>query len=272
MSENAGPLDTVSEPSVTDPLSEVTRAERKSLLSACVVGLAISVGGLVPGKIETFGIEVSAAQEQSLLQILAGVITYFLIGFSIYAWSDLKRRESLTALARARLRPTMEGAMEDYKRAEQELKSTDPSKANALFNDKRFQRLAALSDQAKLAQRVSRAGTIRVAFDVYLPMLIAFGSVVTVLASARASAGARWLSLFLIILAAGVALTFIWRQRTVMRRWLRKKLRDWRDRRRKKIMAELERLPADHPRRAALTEKVRKSLERTIQDFKDGYF
>jgi biopolymer transport protein ExbB/TolQ len=270
MSESASPLDSVADPSVTDPLSEVTRAERKALLASCVIGLAISVGGLVPEKIETFGIEVSATQEQNLLQILAGVITYYLIGFSIYAWSDLKRRESLAVLARAKIGPTMNSAMEDYKSAQKEFDSKDPSRAAALFNDKRFLRLAALSDQAKLAQRVSRAGTVRVAFDVYLPMIVAFGSVVTVLASARESAGARWLSGVLIMLAAGVALTFIWRQRTVMRKSVRKKIRDWRDRRRKRIMAEMEILPAEDPRRAKLAEKVKRSLERTLQDYKDG--
>jgi hypothetical protein len=269
MNQSASPLDSVSEPSVTDPLSEVTRAERKALLTSCVIGLAISVGGLVPEKIETFGIEVSATQEQNLLQILAGVITYYLVGFSIYAWSDLKRRESLATLARGKVRPTMEGAMEDFKRAEKEL-GKDPAKATALFSDKRFLRLAALSDEAKLANRVSRAGAIRVAFDVYLPMFVAFGSVVTVLASARESAGARWLSGLLIILAAGVALTFIWRQRTVMRKALRKKIRDWRDRRRKRIMAAMEALPAEDPRREKLAEKARRSLEKTLRDYERG--
>jgi len=270
MDESISPLDTVAEPSVTDPLSEVTRTERKSLLTACVIGLAISVGGLVPERIDTFGIEVSAAQEQSLLQVLAGVITYYLIGFSIYAWSDLKRRESLAALARTRLRPTMQNAMEDFERARKEFGTEDPTKTAALLNDKRFQKMAALSDEAKLAQRVSRAGAIRVAFDVYLPMFVAFGSVVTVLASARKSAGARWLSIVLMVLAAGVALTFLWRQRTVMRRSIRKKVREWRDKRRKRIMAELETLSADDPRRAVLAEKAKRSLERTLQDYKDG--
>jgi hypothetical protein len=270
MSQSASPLDSAAEPSVTDPLSEVTRAERKALLASCVIGLAISVGGLVPEKIETFGIEVSAAQEQNLLQILAGVITYYLTGFSIYAWSDLKRRESLAALARAKVRPTMEAAMEDFKRAEKELGSKDPAKSAALFNDKRFLRLAALSDEAELANRVSRAGAIRVAFDVYLPIFVAFGSVVTVLASARESAGARWLSGILIILAAVVALTFIWRQRHVMRKSVRKKIRDWRDRRRKRLMEEMEALPADDPRREKLAEKARKSLERTLRDYEKG--
>ncbi len=270
MSQNPSPLDTVAEPSVTDPLSEVTRAERKSLLASCVIGLAISVGGLVPGKIETFGIEVSASQELSLLQILAGVITYFLFGFSIYAWSDLKRRESLTALARTRLRPTMDSALEDFKRAEKELASKDPEKMTALFSDKRFMRLAALSDEAKLAQRVTKAGAVRVAFDVYLPIFIAFGSIVTVLASAKASAGARWMSVALTTLAGGVAVVFLWRQRVAMRRAVRKRIKDWRDRGRKKLMAEMEALPAESPKRAVLAEKARKSLERTLEDLKNG--
>jgi hypothetical protein len=36
-------------------------------------------------------------------------------------------------------------------------------------------------------------------------------------------------------------------------------------------MAKLEALPADDPRRAALVEKAKKLLDRTLQDFKNGY-
>ena len=76
MSEIPNPLDTVTDATATDPLSAVTRGERKALLAACAVGLAISVGGLVPQKIEALGIAVSATQKENLLQILAGVIAF----------------------------------------------------------------------------------------------------------------------------------------------------------------------------------------------------
>jgi hypothetical protein len=79
LSENPNPLDTVTDATVTDPLSAVTRGERKALLAACAVGLAISVGGLVPQKIEALGIAVSASQKENLLQILAGVIAFSLL-------------------------------------------------------------------------------------------------------------------------------------------------------------------------------------------------
>jgi hypothetical protein len=101
-------LDTVEDESVTDPLTEVTRRERKALLATCVIGLAISAGGLVPDKIETFGVSITPDQE-SLLYIIGGVTAYFVVAFAVYAWSDLKRREARAARRRERLRPLHRG-------------------------------------------------------------------------------------------------------------------------------------------------------------------
>lgn len=73
---------------VADPLSSVTRNERRSLLVLSVIGIAIVKTGLVPSKIEALGIEFSPGDQKSLLNILGMVNLYLLVAFSIYALAD----------------------------------------------------------------------------------------------------------------------------------------------------------------------------------------
>ena len=71
-----------------DPLSEVTRAERKTLLLVSAIGIVMELTGLVPSKITTFGVEFSEADQDLLLGLFGGVVIYFLVAFLVYAWSD----------------------------------------------------------------------------------------------------------------------------------------------------------------------------------------
>jgi hypothetical protein len=72
-----------------DPLSEVTRVERRNLLAASAVGLVIAKAGLVPTKISALGIDFSSANQRALLFIIGAVVCYLVVAFSIYASSDL---------------------------------------------------------------------------------------------------------------------------------------------------------------------------------------
>jgi hypothetical protein len=73
---------------LADPLSEVARKERRSLLVAAAVGIVIAKTRLVPTKISTLGIEFSETDKSSLILIVAAVVVYFAVAFIIYAWSD----------------------------------------------------------------------------------------------------------------------------------------------------------------------------------------
>jgi len=73
---------------VRDPLSRVTRAERRTLLGVSAIGLVIARSGLVPSRISALGIEFDRADQSALLGMLAAVVTYFLIAFLVYAFSD----------------------------------------------------------------------------------------------------------------------------------------------------------------------------------------
>jgi heme/copper-type cytochrome/quinol oxidase subunit 2 len=73
---------------VSDPLSKVTRSERRVLLGVSALGIAIVKTGLVPSKIAALGIEFEQADKRALLIIMGVVILYFLIAFALYATSD----------------------------------------------------------------------------------------------------------------------------------------------------------------------------------------
>lgn len=271
MTEKPTVLDTIEDPSVTDPLSEVTRKERKALLAACIVGLAISAGGLVPEKIETFGITVTPKQEESLLYILSGVIGYFLVAFAIYAWADLKRRDTIAAKHRQRVRPVIDDASAKFRRTEERLKKSDVE-ASKSVQDPAFLELAGLSDQIKFAQRVQRVATIRILVDVYFPMLAGLSAMIMVWSSTRGFPG--WGRVGLVTLAAGVlsGVVVLWWRRREVKRWWRKKRRNRNNRRHKKLMRQAHALGPDDPRKAQLLQQARSLLMKSIDDMRDGIF
>ena len=81
-------MEPTQDPQLRDPLSEVTRKERLYLLAISTIGITIEYTGLIPSEITTFGIRFGEADQNYLLIILALVITYFLVAFTLYAASD----------------------------------------------------------------------------------------------------------------------------------------------------------------------------------------
>ncbi|HVF60811.1 MAG TPA: hypothetical protein VNJ70_13470 [Thermoanaerobaculia bacterium] len=102
---------------VSDPLSEVTRRERKALLAVSAVGVAIVRTHLLPTKIVALGVDFSSTNQNALLNILALIIGYFVLAFLIYASSDFVAWR----LGSFSLAYTSES--EDYQRARQEVLS-----------------------------------------------------------------------------------------------------------------------------------------------------
>jgi hypothetical protein len=76
------------ERTISDPLSDVTRRERKMLLTVNVVALAIVIGNLIPTQIVAIGVTLSTASRQRLLLLLGGVLLYGLTTFIVYASAD----------------------------------------------------------------------------------------------------------------------------------------------------------------------------------------
>ena len=71
-----------------DPLSEVTRRERKYLLGISLLSIFVVKTGLVPTKISALGVEFNEANQESMLLILALMVLFFLVAFCFYALSD----------------------------------------------------------------------------------------------------------------------------------------------------------------------------------------
>lgn len=266
MTSDPTPLDIVSDPSAIDPLSDVTRGERKALLGSCVVAVSIAAGGLVPEEIDALGITVTAAQEKSLLYILTGVIVYFVFGFTIYAFSDLNRRRVATAQARGRVAPIIDDAVRIYKKAEEDWKGRGEDMAG-LFEDERFKRMAALSEQMKMAQKVSSVGTLRIVFDVWLPIVIGVASSVIVLSRTRGFPGWPWV-MGVTVSATVISIAFqVWKRRNAIEDSWRRRRSKWRRWRMKRFMERASRLSDGHPKKEKLLAKARESLMKSIEDF-----
>jgi hypothetical protein len=79
---------TPNEISVRDPLSDVTRKERRLLLGVSLIGFALVYGRLIPDKISALGIEINPSNQKSLLLLILLVTLYFFAAFIIYALAD----------------------------------------------------------------------------------------------------------------------------------------------------------------------------------------
>ena len=71
-----------------DPLTEITRKERRALLGSAVLGIALVKVPLVPSKLSAFGLDFDAPNQRTLLALYALVVGYFLVAFLVYALTD----------------------------------------------------------------------------------------------------------------------------------------------------------------------------------------
>lgn len=96
-----------------DPLTEVTRKERRMLLAVSMVGVGLVKTGLVPTKIEALGVEFDKANPQALLAIIAFITLYFFAAFVVYAAADfLAWRRVLLAYGISRYQEAMKRKQE----------------------------------------------------------------------------------------------------------------------------------------------------------------
>ncbi len=73
---------------IADPLSEVTRAERKWALVSSTVLVGMTWGGLAPNKVEFLGIDLGPTSSSALVGIAAALTLYFFISFVVYFRAD----------------------------------------------------------------------------------------------------------------------------------------------------------------------------------------
>jgi hypothetical protein len=98
-----------------DPLSEVTRKERRLLLGVSLLGVALVQTGLLPTEISALGVKLSAADQSKLVLLLAIVCLYLLSAFLAYAASDfLAWQVALRGAIGQRVRESVETRNDDY--------------------------------------------------------------------------------------------------------------------------------------------------------------
>ena len=73
---------------LNDPLSEVTRKERKVLLGLSMLSLFFSQAGILPSKISALGIELKTTDQNAILYLMSIALLYFVCAFFLYAMSD----------------------------------------------------------------------------------------------------------------------------------------------------------------------------------------
>ena len=72
-----------------DPLTEVTRKERRALLGVSMLGLALAKVPLIPTKLAALGIEFAEVSRQTFVHMYALIVLYYLAAFLLYAFTDL---------------------------------------------------------------------------------------------------------------------------------------------------------------------------------------
>lgn len=73
---------------LVDPLSAVTRGERRMLLGLSMLGIFFVKAGVLPSKINALGIELTASDQKTFLFLVSVGILYFICAFFLYAISD----------------------------------------------------------------------------------------------------------------------------------------------------------------------------------------
>ncbi|WP_166837937.1 hypothetical protein [Rheinheimera pleomorphica] len=73
---------------LVDPLSEVSRKERRMLLGLSMLSLFFTHGGALPTKFTALGVELGTGEQRTFLFIIAVGLLYFLSAFFLYSMSD----------------------------------------------------------------------------------------------------------------------------------------------------------------------------------------
>ena len=72
-----------------DQLKSTTRKDRRSLLLSSTIGIIFVKTGLIPSKIEAYGIVITESERSNLFTILILIIFYFFITFIVRSTYDI---------------------------------------------------------------------------------------------------------------------------------------------------------------------------------------
>jgi hypothetical protein len=164
------------DPLVFDPLSPVTRAERRTLLGLSALGIAMAKVPLVPTKLAFFGLDFAPSSQAMLLHMMALIIGFFMLAFLVYAASDLVswfRNWSLRTRARDRAE-----AMADLSMSEADREALKISRLRAnrtVYFDEQLDSLIGKSIGGPAIRATGLSAgvlALRMAFELLVPMLV----------------------------------------------------------------------------------------------------
>ena len=260
MSEHAKILESVKDLTATDPLSEVSRGERKMLLSVTLVAIAVAKGGLVPSEIPALGINLSPAERLSILYLLVGVLVFYLIGFWLYGRADLKRRRALLESASVESRKVVHESIQKFE-------SQKPATADIDVDaeQRRLTELGAVSGAVQLVTDITRFAQVRIVYDVYLPVALGIIALALVLHETWSYPGGRAITWTLISGAVLGCLILGWLRRKKISHWFAVRRHRFFHRRFMRLSNKLKALPEDSPKRERLQKKIEPYLKRALK-------
>jgi hypothetical protein len=154
-----------------DPLSAVTRSERKNLLLVSFVSLAVTLGNLVPQEITALGIKVSPSEQRNLFLLLACAVLYLMGAFIFYGHAEFQRwQANLGTVLRLR-----RAAGEEIRKTLTEQNRRRPEATSGeLFASDQMDSLmiaAQAADDLKQSDRFIGAARRRLWFEYSVPLL-----------------------------------------------------------------------------------------------------
>jgi hypothetical protein len=220
-------LKSVDDPLLGEILTPTTRQCRRALLAASVVAFTLTWGGLVPERIEAFGLSIEQIERANLLYVLALVTGYFTVTFISYCYSDGTLRR-----IRVRLSRIMPGlSLGPIKASAERLRETPAE--NLQLDSPEFLATTSIADHMRAVQDVHRAARLRMVIDVYLPAAVGLGASAVAIQEAGRLPGIPVLIAFVLLVSVFVTVLVVqsekfrnFRRLLPMRR-LTGDLKDW---------------------------------------------
>ncbi len=164
-------LESGSDPLIVEPLTDTTRRCRKALLGSSLVAFTLSWAGLVPERIEAFGISVEEVERANLLYVLALVTGYFLLAFFAYCYSDLMAYK--VRVKKSQIMPGL--PVRALKEQAEQLRKQPVDEAS--FRSSELTGTMSVMEHFRAVQDVHKAVKVRTVVDVFVPGIIGLAAI-----------------------------------------------------------------------------------------------
>ncbi len=239
----------IDEPLVSNPLSDVTRRERRFLLLASLIAAGLTWGGLIPKEISIFGMKIAQIGRVNLLYLLAGTLLYFTIAFALYGYTDIRLRKLKIVIGSRDQQKTLQGVV-----AKIESFKTGKLLARDALDSVEVREALRAADDSRTLHAFLHVVKVRVFFDYQVPIIIGIGALVTVLLEAGGFPGIE-IAVASAAFILAVTITYMFQARTVLRQEWQSWTSNRRMRRIKRLLAKVKKVGKDTPKGKIYLEK-----------------